>query len=220
MAQRDEEEFPGITPQKRIAASLLGFGVTKTTVARMMGMPRGQLQSWMDDPEFQELTRAAEETHEHAVVSALLIGEQRAATRLMELIESRDEDVALKAAVTLLDRMGKRGRPVEKTEAKQLILTGDPAEMLKRALADPGVRARLSEVLEPATLPIYGESDVEVVEQGALPPSTDAAVVRDGAGPEGEDAAEEVLVPSEGPEAATYTRVVHNLPTEKDRGGE
>lgn len=143
---------------KRLAAKLLGFGLSQQQTGRLIGVSQTQVWEWLKDPEFQDLVRDMTDVHDGAVIEALLMGEMKAAARLMTLVESDDEDVALKAALALLDRAGTRGRPVDRAEMRQLVIQGDPNELLNKALMDPGVRSRIAHLLKP-TEPV----NVEIV---------------------------------------------------------
>lgn len=167
-----------ITPRMRVAASLLAFGIGTKSVCRILHLMTAELKAWRQNPTFMALVHDTEDRHEQTVVEALLMGEMKAAARLMSLVDSSEEEVALKASLALLDRMGQRGKPVDKTEATQFVLQGDPQEMLNRALRDPGVRARMKDILAPALLPLPQPIEAEVVEEcTSVSPTTTGQIV-------------------------------------------
>ena len=71
--------------------------------------------------------------------------EREAVPIARDLLHDPDPDIRYRTYTDLLNRMGKRGKPLEKSESQSLNLEGDAVQAaLLTALRDPGVRAWLT----------------------------------------------------------------------------
>ncbi len=110
------------------------------------------------------------------IEAVLIEGEFKAALVISEALEAMDEKGQIdwatrtKAALSLLDRQGRRGRAVEKIESKSVEIKGDINELLRDALRDPGMQKFLAGTL-PSAVPLLLEgeqidgADFEIVEE-------------------------------------------------------
>lgn len=132
--------------RKRRIARYLAFGRPVAEIAKKLGTNPTQVYRWIneDDTIREHLQRFASSA-DKAVEDTLIEGERKAALVLEELAEhATSEKVRLEAAVSLLDRAGKRGRPVERIDQRSLqFQVADSARAIRAALADPAVRAWL-----------------------------------------------------------------------------
>lgn len=130
---------------KRVAR-LVASGMGLRDVAKQLNLTRSQVLQISRDPGFEAMVREFVENNDTFVRDGLLDGERAAINFMLNLIEREDaaEELRFKAALTLLDRAGSRGKPVERVESKALTLSGDAAQAaLANALRDPGVRSYL-----------------------------------------------------------------------------
>src|SRR5262245_45361384 len=81
-------------------------GLSLAAAARAAGVPDRTARDWAATPEFKQTVRRHREAIVTRTVGRLARLGVRAAKRLGELVESRDEETALKAATALLDRLG------------------------------------------------------------------------------------------------------------------
>lgn len=130
---------------KRVAR-LVASGMSLREVAKHLGLTRAHVGAIAREAGFQQLVQDFVESNDTFVREGLLEGERAAINFMLNLIENpdADEELRFKAAHTLLDRAGARGKPVERVESKSLQLSGDAAQAaLANALRDPGVRSYL-----------------------------------------------------------------------------
>jgi len=132
------------THQKRLAATYLGLGYTDQRVQKALAIGPETLKRWREFPEFTELVENLADQHHDAMAGLLADGERMAVTTMIELLNSPNDKVRMQAAESLLNRAGKRGKPVEKQEVQSVEFKGDVSEALNRALRDPGVLERLA----------------------------------------------------------------------------
>lgn len=130
---------------KRVAR-LVASGMHPRDIAKQIGLTRAHIYAIAKEPGFQEMVQDFVANNDTFVREGLLEGERSAINFMVNLVEneSADEELRFKAAHTLLDRAGARGKPVERVESKSLQLSGDAAQAaLANALRDPGVRSWL-----------------------------------------------------------------------------
>lgn len=132
-------------PIHRTAGLLLANGISHFKTERILDLPRGCTKIWVTNPTFRQFILDNKGRHEDLVIESLLVGERRAASKLVALLDSTNEEIVLKAALSLLDRKGKRGFANRQLDVRTLSATVTP-EDLRRALLDPGVRARMKEI--------------------------------------------------------------------------
>lgn len=146
-----------LSANKRMAATLLGMGKSKTSVAKHLGTSTSAIDLWMEKEDFAALVEEISAYHTEAMKDLLEDGERKAVVSLMELLEAEEvvygkdgvevgkkpnHEVRLKAAESLLNRMGRRGKPADKVEATTHNYS-DTAVL--SALMDPGVRQWLKQ---------------------------------------------------------------------------
>lgn len=144
---------------------MLGF--TQQEIAKSLGISAANAGEYLGSaPVREEMQRLLDLADAQFVEEGLLVAEQRAVSTLNKLLDDDDSEVRLKAAVTLLDRAGKRGPVAQRVESTQLALTGDAAQTaLANALRDPGVRAFLASQPE-----LRQQVAAQVQEIALLPP--------------------------------------------------
>ena len=158
----------GLPPKKLRAARLIAVGMTRNDVAGRLSIDISTLRRWhTDDEEFRAEIEDCANRMADQIEAALLEGERKAALVIDEAMEAinpegdPDWNVRLKAAMSLLDRQGRRGKAVDKVESKTMELTGDVNELLRNALRDPGMRPYLADLGVAGYLP---PSEAKVVE--------------------------------------------------------
>lgn len=158
-----------ITPVQRLAARRLGGGQPMITVAEEMKVPYSTIRAWAKMPEVARAIEEATIEHEHLVEAMLLDGERAAANTLLEALDAvngkgePDWKVRVAAALSLVDRAGSRGKPVERTQLQAMVAgKADVQEALSRALRDPGVRAWIAKDPQYAKL-LPAAEEVEVL---------------------------------------------------------
>lgn len=127
-------------------------------IRRQFGISQGEWSAWARDPRFVKAIEDRTERMDQLVEEALAEGEAQAAHTLVLALRAQkplaafggkaknaprfhpDWEVRLKAAMTLLDRRGQRGTPVERSQQATFNYSGDVAKQLIAALADPAVR--------------------------------------------------------------------------------
>jgi hypothetical protein len=146
--------------RKAQAVRFLALGMNAKEVSERIGVHHDTVRKWKRDPLFQAAVDRLQERHQDMMEEELLEGEKRAMKTIFEALEARlpgtvlvkedgekvefegppDWKTRMNAAIRMLDMQGRRGKPVEKQEVKQEMITGDLNELLRQALADPGVR--------------------------------------------------------------------------------
>jgi hypothetical protein len=160
-----------LTPIQRLVAQRLGAGQTLVDVAEAMRLPYATVRKWSKDEAVAQAIEEATIEHTQLVEAMLLAGERAAANTLLEALEAVDGKgqpnwkVRVTAALSLVDRAGSRGKPVERTQLQAMVAgKADVQEALERALRDPGVRAWIQSDPEYAQLLPRGEEpEVETV---------------------------------------------------------
>ena len=161
----------GLSPKKLRAARLLAAGMTRNDVAERLNVHVQTLRDWEHkDEDFRlEIEETANRMADQ-IESALMEGELKAAFVIDEALEARDKEgqidwsTRVKAALSLLDRQGRRGKAVERIESKSIEYKGDLNELLLAALRDPGMRefieATVPQELLPSPVPLK-KKDIE-----------------------------------------------------------
>lgn len=98
-----------LTYRQRIVARLIAAGLKQCDAARMMGVLPAQVTRWKRKPAFAaflaEMLEEAESKVE-GVRKILLEGAPMAAVKIMDLLDSEDEGIQIRASGDLLDRVG------------------------------------------------------------------------------------------------------------------
>lgn len=120
------------------AARMEAEGVVMREIAEEVGVTRKTVYRWREIPEYSALVSALLADTQRAARATLKAGAKAAAARVLELVSSEDERIALSAAQTLLDRTGhpkaervELGGSVETSAT----VTVDPGEALAAMLA-------------------------------------------------------------------------------------
>lgn len=135
-----------LTPMQTLAVRYLASGLSLTDTAGKMRMKVSELRGWTRLPAFQSSLHSAMADHEALVSAQLMDGEARAAKVLAEGLDATDKNgnpnwrVRMEAALSLLDRQGRRGKAVERT-IQATVTDGSVEHALREALKDPSVRA-------------------------------------------------------------------------------
>jgi transposase-like protein len=95
---RDDQR---LIPRQHQAVGLLVRGMTVTDVARELGVHRSTIHRWLDDPDFRLKLEARREELLTSMLDQQLLASRMATTKLIELLESEDERVALRTAIIL-----------------------------------------------------------------------------------------------------------------------
>lgn len=134
--------------RNRRVARLVASGMHPREIAKQLGVTRSHVYAIAKEPGFQQMVQDFVENNDTFVRDGLLEGERSALNFMLNLVEDENAPLELrhKAAHTLLDRAGNRGKPVERVESKHLNLSADDAQAaLANALRDPGVRVWLEQ---------------------------------------------------------------------------
>ena len=120
------------------AARMEAAGSSTVEIAEEVGTHRATIYRWREVDEYRHLVAALLADTQRAARATLKAGAKAAAARVLELVSSEDERIALSAAQTLLDRTGhpkaervELGGSVETTAS----ITVDPGEALAAMLA-------------------------------------------------------------------------------------
>ena len=120
------------------AARLEAQGLTTVQIADEVGIHRTTVYRWREVDQYRHLVAALLADTQRAARATLRAGARTAAARVLALVESDDERIALSAAQTLLDRTGHpRAERVEvsaEVEASARVEV-DPSEALAALLA-------------------------------------------------------------------------------------
>lgn len=130
----------------RQIARLLAMGNSPAYVAKVLGCTAAAVTNRFNDAHFVALLHETEERYATAVDGHIIEALQEAEAEAVEVMrslmtESKDDKVKLAAAESLLNRAGKRGKPVDTQQVATLDVNRE--RELKAALADPKVRERL-----------------------------------------------------------------------------
>jgi predicted mannosyl-3-phosphoglycerate phosphatase (HAD superfamily) len=115
--RRKLADLPALPKQLNSYSAVLVYtasGLSDTEIAVATGFTEEQINTLRQHEGYRTLEqmvlKAAREEAQSAVKSILVQGEQKAAERVVELVESEDEKIALAAAKDLLDRGGHRAK--------------------------------------------------------------------------------------------------------------
>lgn len=139
----------GLTPVQLLAAQKLGGGAAITEVAAELHIPLPTIKQWIQkQTDFQEVMYLAAVDHNQVVTALLMDGERKAAQALVSALDATTSKGTpmwkerVTAAVSLLDRAGARGRPVERQVSASVSAPSEQLEaVILKALKDPTVRA-------------------------------------------------------------------------------
>lgn len=84
-----------------MAVELLITGMTKTDVARQLGVDRSTVHRWLTDPFFVAQLEARRDEVVESMLDLQVLAGRMATAKLIELLESPNEQVALRAAIAL-----------------------------------------------------------------------------------------------------------------------
>jgi hypothetical protein len=120
------------------AARMEAAGSLPVEIAQEIGIHRATVYRWREIPAYTHLVAALLADTQRAARATLRAGARTAAARVLALVESDDERIALSAAQTLLDRTGHP--KAERVEVSAEVeasgkLTVDPGEALAAMLA-------------------------------------------------------------------------------------
>lgn len=120
------------------AASMEAEGIVLREVAAVVGVNRKTLYRWREIPAYPALVASLRDDCQRAAQARLMANAHSAAARIVQLLDSEDERIALSAAQTLLDRTGHV--KAERVEVGGAIATAsavivDPSEQLAALLA-------------------------------------------------------------------------------------
>lgn len=98
-----EAERPSERPKYKqaMAVELLVSGMTISDVARQLEIDRSTVHRWLNDPVFMAELEARRDELVESMLDQHLLANRMATAKLMELMESPNEQVALRAAATL-----------------------------------------------------------------------------------------------------------------------
>ena len=133
----------GVTLDERQirAARLEAAGSSTVEIADEVGVHRVTIYRWREIPAYTHLVAALLADTQRAARATLRAGAKAAASRVLELVGSDDERIALSAAQTLLDRTGhpkaERVEVSAEVEASARVEV-DPSEALAALLSGGG----------------------------------------------------------------------------------
>jgi len=87
--------------KQAMAVELLASGMTVTEVARQLGADPSTLHRWLNDPLFVAELEARRDEIVESMLDQHLLASRMATAKLMKLMDSDNEQVALRAAATL-----------------------------------------------------------------------------------------------------------------------
>ncbi len=88
--------------KQAMAVELLITGMTKTDVGRQVGRDRSTVHRWLNDPFFVAQLEARRDEVVESMLDLQVLGSRMGTAKLMELLESPNEQVALRAAIALV----------------------------------------------------------------------------------------------------------------------
>ena len=113
------EKAPQLVPlndREIRAARMEAEGVVMREIANAVGIHRKTLYRWRDKPAYVAFVRDLRADAQRAARLTLEAGATEAARKILQLVRSNDDRVALAAATTLLDRTGH-----PKTERREIM---------------------------------------------------------------------------------------------------
>ena len=91
----------GVARKQELAIGLLVQGKTVTDVAREVEVDRSTIHRWLNDSSFRLRLAVCREQLLNSMLDQQLLAGRMANAKLMDLLESQDERVALRAATVL-----------------------------------------------------------------------------------------------------------------------
>lgn len=144
-----------LTPIQHLAIRYLAAGWSMPKTAAELKLEVGVVRRWHRDVSFIDGLRAATQAHGDMIEAVLLAGEREAAVTMIAAMGAEkkpgipDWNTRLTAAMSLMDRAGKRGKAIDKQQIAQVVTNVKAPEeiehALRNALRDPGVREWLRE---------------------------------------------------------------------------
>ena len=148
----------GLMPVQHAAALHLAAGLTNTEVAKRCGVGRATIAKWRLDRRFLRAVEEATRVHLGQLHVLLVEGEVRAVQTMIaglaatmpaksgsKLVMVENWDARLRAAESLANRRGERGKPMERVQAQTFSYTSEIRSELSSALHDPAVQKMLRE---------------------------------------------------------------------------
>jgi hypothetical protein len=145
-------------PVQHAAALHLAAGLTNTEAAKRCGVGRATIAKWRQDRRFLRAVEEATRVHLGQLHALLVEGEVRAVQTMIaglaatmpaksgsKLVMVENWDVRLRAAESLANRRGERGKPMERVQAANFNFTAEARSELASALHDPAVQKMLKE---------------------------------------------------------------------------
>jgi len=130
----------------RKAARLLAAGLSYEEVAQQVGLASHTIANkFHTEPHFvkmvEKYAHKFEENLEERIIEGLTEAEEEAVDTMRDLMtDAQSEEVRFKAAESILDRAGKRGKAAETKQIATLNLNEPLEKALASALSDPGVK--------------------------------------------------------------------------------
>lgn len=129
------------TPRQLRAATLEALGHSTDEIASTLGIHRATVFRWRQVPGYRSAVASVVEDARRVARGRLEVAAHLAVRRLLGLVDSPDERVALRAAVAVLDRTGHG--PTQRLDLTAPQASGpvreDPVDELRRALARVGL---------------------------------------------------------------------------------
>lgn len=135
---------PKLTAEDRFMAARLAAMQPFQAIADELQVPVEKVRKLAKREKVKRRVGELQGRFDEQVVRVLRDGEMLAAEYLCELLVDEDAETKYKvaAAITLLDRKGLRGKPVEQTISHMIPHTADEVQKaFQSAMADPGVKA-------------------------------------------------------------------------------
>lgn len=136
---------PKLSPSDKYVAEARAKGLRHKQIAEELGVPVGSIHGILMKQKVKKRIVDLQQRNEAEVIDLLRTGEVLAADFMNSVLadEEVSPELKFKVAESLLDRMGLRGRPVERKMEQSLTFTGNVDQAVARALADPGVKSWL-----------------------------------------------------------------------------
>lgn len=151
-------------------ARWMAAGFSQREVARMHGVSQQRFNVIAQDATFKALVAELTSTYNTELSEMLLIGQRKAAATLVDLLESPEHEIRLKAAMRLLDQAGQPGPVIKKSEQSvkgtMTQISGDVTQALKQALMEPAIRELLAKAGGRLALPGGEVIEAEIITDG------------------------------------------------------
>lgn len=135
--------------QLRQIARMVAVGTPYKEIASRFGLAAQTIAMYMQDPSFKSLVETyldrLDTKAEARILEDLIEAEEEALQTMRDLLSSKSDEVKFKAAESLLNRAGKRGKATDRQELATLNLNKPIDQALQAALADPSVRKMLQQ---------------------------------------------------------------------------